>query len=199
MKTNGLSAPRIAIRRGFSNRSVIWLATEAPRMVPMRKTVCASCGWATAVFGQHFLDQPLVPRVGEGLVAAHRVGFGQPGRIVGVVAVGGAAGGDNDVPHAGRDAGLQHVARAVDIDAVFEGAVAVAPRRDDRGQVNHGIDRVPAQRAIQPQCAHIGGEIDDARAAAVRPAFRARRRRARSRFCPSSRRAASAATSCRPR
>ena len=54
------------------------------------------CRVCPPVLGQHFLDEALVVRVGEFLVAAHRVVLGEPGRVVGVVAVGRTARGDDD-------------------------------------------------------------------------------------------------------
>ena len=44
MNTKGLSEPLMAISRGFSKRSVIWLCTVSPRMVPMRNTTCFNSG-----------------------------------------------------------------------------------------------------------------------------------------------------------
>ena len=44
MKTNGDREPATASSRRFSNSAVIWLFTDAPRMVPTRKTTCSSAG-----------------------------------------------------------------------------------------------------------------------------------------------------------
>ena len=110
----------------------------------MRKTTCSRSGFDDAVLREHLFDEALVPRVGELVVAAHRVGLAQPLRAVGVVAVGGAGRRHDDAPHAGGDAGLEHVARAVDIDAVLE--VMVASGVDDRGEVHDDVDPVPLEQ-----------------------------------------------------
>ena len=96
MNTNGLAEPRSAISRGRSNSAVIWLRVVSPRIVPTRNTTCSSCGCVAPIVGEHLLDQALVVRVRELLVAAHRVVLGEPRRIVGVITVGRAARGDDD-------------------------------------------------------------------------------------------------------
>ena len=65
--------------------------------------------------------------VGELLVAADGLVLGDPLRVVGVVAVGRAAGGDHDAAYAVGQAGVEHVAGAVDVDGVLELAVEPLP------------------------------------------------------------------------
>ena len=86
-----------------------------------------------AVLRQHVFDQAFVVAVGKALVAAQGHVFGEPSGVVGVVAIGRAAGRDHDVLHAMRHAGLQHVARAFHVHRVFKGAVGVFAGRDDGG------------------------------------------------------------------
>ena len=95
-----------------------------------------------AVLRQHLFDQAFVVAVGKALVAAQGHVFGEPVGVVGVVAIGRAAGRDHDVLHAVRHARLQHVARAFHIDRVFKGAVGVFAGCDDGRQVHQGVDAV---------------------------------------------------------
>ncbi len=95
---------------------------------------------------QHFLDQPLVVRVRERFVAADRIVFGQPLRVVGVIAVGRAARGDDDLPYAGGHAGVEHVARAEHVHGVLELAVRLRARRHDGRQVHDRVDCARGQQ-----------------------------------------------------
>ena len=97
-------------RSGFSNMSVIWLLHVAPRIVPGRKTSWRSSGCSRAVAGQHLLDLALVvaSRRTRGCRAGRRPRASGT-RVVGVVAVGRAAAGVDELRHAGGEAGSQHV------------------------------------------------------------------------------------------
>jgi hypothetical protein len=68
--------------------------------------------------------------------------------IVGVVAVGGARGRDDDALDAVRQAGFEQVARAADVDAEFEFAIALLAGRDDGGQMHHHPRLVAADDGI---------------------------------------------------
>ena len=113
--------------------------------------------------GQHFFHQPFVVAVGKAFVAAQRMVFAEPLGVVGVVAIGGATGRDHHMAHALCHAGLQHIARAADIDRVFKLAARILARGDDGGQVHHGVDAVLGQRLCQIRIAHVLLYADQAR------------------------------------
>ncbi len=71
-----------------------------------------------SVFGQHLFNDALVVRVGELGVAAQRVGFDDPLRIVGVIAVGGTAGRNGDVAHSPGSTGLEHIRSSFYVDRI---------------------------------------------------------------------------------
>ena len=119
-------------------------------------------GMLDAPARQHLLHQPLVVRIGKGLVAAQRTVFGEPRRVVGVVAVGRAARADDDLLHAGGGAGDEHVLRALHVHRKLEFAVALPARRDDGSEVHHGVDLEAVEQLDQPRRAHVGLHVLDA-------------------------------------
>ena len=148
MNTNGDSEPRIASTRLPSHSAVIWLRTVGPRIVPMRKHDLLEIGVRFPVLREHLLDEPLVQRVRELVVAAHRIGLAQPLRVVGVVAVGGPGRGDHDAAHAGRRR-RPRARCAPRPTSTRYSMVVVAPRVDDRGEVDDDVDPVPLHAAAR--------------------------------------------------
>ena len=134
----------------------------------MRSTTCSSSGRLPRSSASISSTMPLVVGVGELLVAADRLVLGDPLRVVGVVAVGRAARGDHDPSYVVGQAGVEHVAGAVDVDRTLERAGRVLARRHDRGEVDD----------------HLGSplvhDLVDAGSGRARPSRRdGRRRRAR--------------------
>jgi len=84
-----------------------------------------------------------VEGVGEGSVAPDLVGLGEGHRVVGVVAVGGSARGDDDPGYSMFHAGLEDVPGSDDVDLVFLLGGRVAAGIDDRGEVDDRPDPMP--------------------------------------------------------
>lgn len=142
MKTNGESAPRTFNSRGFWNSAVMWLSTCSPEDGADSQHHLLQLGVRGSQLRQHVLDEPFVVAVGEGLVAADRVVFGEPPvvrhAVVRVVAVRRAGGGHHDSADAVGEAGVQHVSGAGDVDRVLTLPGGVLPRRDDRSTSTRG-------------------------------------------------------------
>lgn len=95
------------------------------------------------VLREHLLDQALVPRVREGVVAAQRLFLVDPSGVVRMVAVGGPGAGDHDPPDTCLHARGGHVRGPGDIDAIL--LLDVATGIDDGCQMHDRVDRVPSQ------------------------------------------------------
>lgn len=132
-------------------------------MVPTRKML--ELGVILPAGGQAFLDQALVAGVGELVVAAQGVVFGQPFGVVGMIAVGGAARGHHQAAHAVSQTGSDHVFRAADVDRVLECAVVLGPRGDDRRQVDDDFDPVLGDHLGELRVADVEGAVTDPRQA----------------------------------
>ena len=89
-------------------------------MAPGRKTSWRSSGCSTRARREQLLDLTLVVGVRELGIPAECVVFREGHGIVGVVAVGRAAAGDDELAHARVDAGPQHVLGAEHVDRVLE-------------------------------------------------------------------------------
>ena len=159
---NGASDPAIPSTTGRSNRSVIWFLTVAPRIAPGRKISCPSSGCCSPGPGQPLLDLTLVVGVGELGVAAQRIVLGQRHRVVGVVAVGGAAAGHDQLPDRGGDAAVDHVLGAEHVDRVLELTRTVGPGRHDRRQMDHAVDLELDQQLGETTIANIADAVLDA-------------------------------------
>ena len=105
------------------------------------------------VVRQHLLHQTLVIGIGELGIAAQGVLLVQPGRVVRVVAIGGAGAGDDKLADPGAQTGVEHIAGAVHVDVVIPRPVAGILQH--RGQVDHGVDALLAQQLAQRGVADI--------------------------------------------
>ncbi len=111
---------------------------------------------------QHLLDEALVARIGERVVAAQGIVLAQPFRVVGVIPVRGAAAHDDHFANARPQATLEHVLRAAHVDRVQELVGHLLPGRDDGGEMNDGVDLVLLQGVRQAGIANVADGVLDA-------------------------------------
>jgi hypothetical protein len=111
---------------------------------------------------QHLLDQALVVRVGELRVAAQRVVLHERDGIVGVVAVGRAAAGIDELLDPRLEAGSQHVLGAEHVDRVLELACAALGRRHDRREVRHRVAAPALHPLAELGIPDVAGLVADA-------------------------------------
>ncbi len=106
-----------------------------------------------AILRQQVFHLALVIRVGKFRVAAQGIIFIQPSGIIRVIAVGGAGAGHDQLFHAGRHTGIQHIAGTVHIDIEIPGPVAGILQHG--GQVDHLLNVVLTQQAPQIRVTNI--------------------------------------------